>query len=196
MLNQDADNHILEFVRSKFGTVDKSCFETQLYLCLSAFQPQEWEFYRVLSTDTLVLPFYALIVVQKTICIALTAFRKWSVHPKTNLEATTSVSIKSKDMKTVEGVIPKESGSSDLHFRKNVQSSGESSKTNPRDKNTLEDKNEGSEKHSTKSLDYFQTKFQSFLDYIESSKMLRFVTHMDERPMQSFHVCKFSYYHR
>ena len=195
MLNQDADNHILEFVRSKFFTVDKSHFETQLYLCLPAFQPQDWEFFRTLTTDTFVLPFYALIVVPKTVCIALTAFRKWSVHPKINLDSKTSVLLKSKEMKTVEGVMAKERGTTDLHFRKNVQSSGESSTTNIRqnDKDTLEDKNECLDKYASKSSDYFQTLFQSFLDYIESTKMLRFVTHMDERPMQSFHVCKYRY---
>ena len=196
MLNQDADNHILEFVRSKFGTVDKSHFETQLYLCLPAFQPQDWEFYRILTTDTFVLPIYALIVVQKTVCIALTAFRKWSVHPKTNLDSKTSALLNSKDMKATDGAIAKERENSDLHFRKNVKSSGESNRTNLKqnENDKVKDKDEGLDRYSSVPflLRYFQTRFQSFLDYIESTKMLQFVTHMDERPMQSFHVCKYS----
>ena len=81
-INQNADDHILEFVRSKFGTVDKTNFETQLYLCLPAFQPQEWEFYRTLTTETFVLPLYALFVIPKSLCIALTAFRKWFCHTR------------------------------------------------------------------------------------------------------------------
>merc|ERR1712038_594338 len=115
-LNQNADNHILEFVRSKFGTVDKSHFETQLYLCLPAFQPQDWDFYRILTTDTFVLPLYALFVLPKTVCIALTAFRRWSFHPKSEIGYK---STKSKDAKNFESVVSKQRGITDLHFRKN-----------------------------------------------------------------------------
>ena len=35
---QEADNHIFRFVKSKFGYVDPTDFETRLYLCLPIFQ--------------------------------------------------------------------------------------------------------------------------------------------------------------
>lgn len=187
-INQQADNHILEFVRSKFGTVDKTRFETQLYLCLPAFQPQDWEFYRILTKSTFLLPIYSFFVIQKTLCIAFTAFRKWFLHPKISKELkTSSNSNKNKasvDTKEAVGGVKSRSGAnSSAQSRKNINSSDVNTKESS--EHELEE-NESQISYS----DLLNVWFQSYLDYIESTKMLRFVTHMDEKPMLSFHICK------
>ena len=185
-INQQADNHILEFVRSKFGTVDKTRFETQLYLCLPAFQPQDWEFYRTLTKSTFLLPIYSFFVIQKTLCIALTAFRKWFLHPKISKEFKRD-SDKNKariDTKESVGGVKSRGGvNANVQSRKNNNSSDDTTKESS--ENGVED-NVNQYKYS----DLFQVWFQSFLDYIESTKMFRFVTHMDEKPMLCFHICK------
>ena len=185
-INQQADNHILEFVRSKFGTVDKTRFETQLYLCLPAFQPQDLEFYRTLTKNTFLLPIYSFFVIQKTLCIALTAFRKWFLHPKISKEFKRD-SDKNKariDTKESVGGVKSRGGvNANVQSRKNNNSSDDTTKESS--ENGVED-NVNQYKYS----DLFQVWFQSFLDYIESTKMFRFVTHMDEKPMLCFHICK------
>ena len=184
-MDQNADNHILEFVRSKFGAVDKSRFETQLYLCLPAFQPQDWEFYRILTMNTLVLPFYAFIVIQKTFCVALTAFRIWFVHPNTSLAHDRAQGTSSSQKSNVGSTQKLQTGDgSGLHFRKNAQP--DKNKPTPLDRDNQAMKN--SDANLTDSAQ--RNIFGSFLCYVDSSRMLRFVTHMDERPMQSFHICK------
>ena len=170
----------MEFVRSKFGTVDKTRFETQLYLCLPAFQPQEWEFYRSLTQNSFLFPIYSIFVIQKTLCIALTAFRKWSLHPKVSRESKSDngaennkTNIDTKDL--VGGV----------KSRKNA-------KTNQikDDTGVKREESENGTKDNQSPSNIFQVWFQSFLDYVDSTKVFRFVTHMDDRPMLSFHICK------
>jgi len=177
-INQQADNHILEFVRSKFGTVDKTRFETQLYLCLPAFQPQEWEFYRSLTQNSFLFPIYSIFVIQKTLCIAFTAFRKWSLHPKVSRESKSDngTEINKTDTKELVGGVKS---------RKNV-------KTNQvKDANEVKgDETENGTKGNQNPSNILQNWFQSFLDYVDSTKVFRFVTHMDDRPMLSFHICQ------
>ena len=196
-INQNADDHILEFVRSKFGTVDKTNFETQLYLCLPAFQPQEWEFYRTLTTEVFVLPLYALIVIPKSLCIALTAFRKWFAHPKGHINIGKIPPETNKNIDTTNAAYKATEGTN-LHLRKNVASS-EAAGVNTMEKRGLlgncgnEDDKKGAaddKPNCNPTVQFLQTRFQWFLDYIGSSTMLRFIVHMDERPMMSFHICK------
>ena len=184
-MDQNADNHILEFVRSKFGAVDKSRFETQLYLCLPAFQPQDWEFYRILTMNTLVLPFYAFIVIQKTFCVALTAFRIWFVQSNKSMDSDRAQDTpSSKKCNVVSTQKIQTSDGSGLHFRKNAQP--DKNKPTPLDLDYQ--KMKSSDANLTDSAE--RNIFESFLCYVDSSRLLRFVTHMDERPMQSFHICK------
>ena len=140
----------------------------------------------MLTIDTLVLPFYALIVLQKTFCIALTSFRKWFAHPKTCIKSsiaqTSSVS-RGSSTKSMDEVATRRDG---LHLRKNVQSSGSKEKLN---NEAFENGDKGLEESDC--AGFVEIRFGSFLDYLECSQTLRFVTHMDDRPMQSFHICKF-----
>ncbi len=82
---QDADNHIFRFVRSKFGFVDETDFETRLYLCLPIFQPLQWSYYEAMSANG-AMPVYAALVVLEALCIAATVFRRWSSDGKEKVE--------------------------------------------------------------------------------------------------------------
>ncbi len=46
-MGQEDDNHIFRFVKSKFGHVDDTAFETRLYLCLPIFQAIGWHYFYV-----------------------------------------------------------------------------------------------------------------------------------------------------
>ncbi len=50
-MGQEDDNHIFRFVKSKFGYVDETDFETRLYLCLSVFQALGWDYIEVRRRD-------------------------------------------------------------------------------------------------------------------------------------------------
>ena len=111
-------------------------------------------------------------------CIALTAFRKWSLHPKVSREpkADNGAELNKTDTKELVGGVKS---------RKNV-------KTNQvKDANEVKgEETENGTKDNQNLSNILQNWFQSFLDYVDSTKVFRFVTHMDDRPMLSFHICK------
>ena len=130
-------------------------------------------------------------MIQKTLCIALTAFRKWFLHPKVGEEVKTRSNAnknkKAIDAKENVGGVKSRSGANvNLQSRKNVNTS---ETKDIKEMNSNEESNNGDEDHQNR-LQLFQHWFQSFLDYIESANVFRFVTHMDDRPMLSFHICK------
>ena len=112
-------------------------------------------------------------MIQKTLCIALTAFRKWFLHPKVEEEIKTGNNAnknkKKIDAKEIVGGVKS---------RKDIKGMNTNEESDNRDK-----------EHQNSSQ-LFQHWFQAFLDYIESANVIRFVTHMDDRPMLSFHTCK------
>ena len=86
------------------------------------------------------------------------------------------------DAKEIVGGVKSRSGTT----RRNVNTSEtkDTKEINTNEKSKIEDE----EQRNSSQL--FQHWFQLFLDYIESANVFRFVTHMDERPMLSFHTCK------
>ena len=111
-------------------------------------------------------------------CIALTAFRKWSLHPKVSRESKSDNGTEKNKTDTKELV-------GGVKSRKNV-------KTNQvKDANEVKgEETENGTKDNQNPSNILQNWFQSFLNYVDSTKVFRFVTHMDDRPMLSFHICK------
>ena len=111
-------------------------------------------------------------------CIAFTAFRKWSLHPKVSRESKSDNGTEKNktDIKELVGGVKS---------RKNL-------KTNQvKDANEVKgEETENGKKDNQNPSNILQNWFQSFLDYVDSTKVFRFVTHMDDRPMLSFHICK------
>ena len=113
-------------------------------------------------------------------CISLTAFRKWSLHPKVSRESKSDNGAEKdkNDIDTKELV-------GGVKSRKKVITN--------QIKDASDAKREESEsgtKDNLNTSNILQNWFQSFLDYVDSTKVFRFVTHMDDRPMLSFHICK------
>lgn len=82
MSGQEADNHIFRFVKSKFGYIDPTDFETRLYLCLPIFQPLNWHYY-VSMNQTFALSLYAVFVGLEVILVVASVFNRWGAKVKT-----------------------------------------------------------------------------------------------------------------
>ena len=80
---QEADSHIFRFVQSKFGFEDETDFETRLYLCLSIFQPLQWDFFHGFSSNG-ALPAYAAAVAVELLSIATSVLRRWGHKDKSD----------------------------------------------------------------------------------------------------------------
>ena len=76
-LNQNDDNHIFAFVKSKLGFADEANFESRLYRCLPAFQAIDISFY-VKMSYALLMPLYLIYVSSRACFITLSTFAKWS----------------------------------------------------------------------------------------------------------------------
>ena len=111
-------------------------------------------------------------------CIALTAFRKWSLHPKVSRESKSDNGTEKNKTDTKELV-------GGVKSRKNVKTNQIKDTTE-----VIREESENCPKENQSPLNIFQNWFQSFLDYVDSTKVFRFVTQMDDRPMLSFHICK------
>lgn len=81
LCGQEADNHIFRFVKSKFGYVDPTDFETRLYLCLPIFQGLTKDYYQSMSQSG-AFPLYAAGIAIYIACIVLTLFRRWGAKEK------------------------------------------------------------------------------------------------------------------
>ena len=82
---QEADSHIFRFVQSKFGFEDETDFETRLYLCLSIFQPLQWDFFHGFSLNG-ALPAYAAAIAIELLSIGTSVFRRWGHKEKVDEE--------------------------------------------------------------------------------------------------------------
>ena len=80
---QEADSHIFRFVQSKFGFEDETDFETRLYLCLSIFQPLQWDYFQGFSANG-ALPAYAAVVALELLCIVASVLRRWGRKEKSD----------------------------------------------------------------------------------------------------------------
>lgn len=80
---QEADSHIFRFVQSKFGFEDETDFETRLYLCLSIFQPLQWDFFHGFSLNG-ALPAYAAAIAIHLFSIVMSVFRRWGHKEKSD----------------------------------------------------------------------------------------------------------------
>jgi hypothetical protein len=76
-LNQNDDNHIFSFVKSKLGFADEANFESRLYRCLPAFQAIDISFH-VKMSYALLLPLYLTYVGSRACFITFSTFAKWS----------------------------------------------------------------------------------------------------------------------
>ena len=63
-MGQEDDNHIFRFVKSKFGYVDETDFETRLYLCLPIFQTIGWDYFTVSPFSSLIDPKVQYIIIN------------------------------------------------------------------------------------------------------------------------------------
>ena len=82
---QEADNHIFRFVKSKFGYIDPTDFETRLYLCLPIFQPLNWHYY-VSMNQTFALTLYAVFVGLEVTLVVISVFNRWGAKAKSEEE--------------------------------------------------------------------------------------------------------------